>query len=171
MAGAAFNPCWVYYSSTVASPEWLVKLLFWIISLALIGWVGCQLYGLLRPYFYPLLLPEALASNDSQSSGTAMTAAQWLQRSQTFARQGDYREACRSLYQATLQRLDDSKLIRQEFSRTDGEYRYLLHGIPNSPPYRVLIDTHERLCFGDMEISAETYAQCQQAYSEIERMR
>jgi hypothetical protein len=150
-------------------PEWLVKTVFWVVSLVLVGWAGRQLYTLLRSYFYPSLLTELTGSSTTQTSKTALTADQWRQRSRTFADQGNYREACRSLYLATLQRLNDSKLIPQEFSRTDGEYRHLLQAVTNPLPYQLLIDTHERLCFGNAEISGEIFEQCWADYWEIER--
>ncbi|MGA7933539.1 MAG: DUF4129 domain-containing protein [Kovacikia sp.] len=152
-----------------APPEWLIKTVFWAVSLVLIGWASRQLYSLLRAYFHPSVFTDLASDSSTQLPHPALTADQWLQRSRTFARQGNYREACRSLYLAALQRLNDKQLIAQESSRTDGEYRHLLQEISHAPPYQLLIDTHERLCFGNAEISAETFDQCQQAYGEIER--
>ncbi|UBF26927.1 DUF4129 domain-containing protein [Kovacikia minuta CCNUW1] len=150
-------------------PEWLVKAVFWGVSLVLIGWVSQQLYTLLRFYFYPSLLTESSPGETPLPPPKALTVEQWLQRSRTFARQGNYREACRSLYLAALERLNEDDLIPQELSRTDGEYHRLLQTIPNASPYQLLIHTHEQLCFGHAEISAETYDHCQRSFAELER--
>jgi hypothetical protein len=88
-------------------------------------------------------------------------------------RQGNYREACRSLYMALLQKLDEAQVIPQQASRTDGEYLqqietlYVRSRLSDVAPYRTLILTHEQLCFGNTEISDAEFRDCQQAYQEI----
>jgi hypothetical protein len=153
-----------------APPEWLMKSLFWSIAIALTGWIGWQLYQLLRPYFYPVLWAqrEPQLNQTDSASHENLTIAQWLQRSRTFALAGNYREACRALYLATIQRLDNDKQIPNVLSRTDGEYLRLVQTLANPQPYEVLIRTHEWLCFGHQDISAEMFERCQQAYQEIE---
>ncbi len=69
---------------------------------------------------------------------------------------------------AALQRLSDSNLIRQEPSRTDGEYLQLVQEFASSHPYQLLIQTHERLWFSQDAASAEEVDRCWQAYREIE---
>lgn len=150
-------------------PEWFLRSAFWILAALLIGWIGWQLYLLLRPYIAPYWLTRSSHPNYSNppNAPESLTASQWWQRSRTFAQQGNYREACRALYLATLQKLDDQGLIPAQFSRTDGEYWQLLQTLPDSRPYQILFQTHERLCFGDREISQQTFDDCEQAYREI----
>lgn len=150
-------------------PEWFFRSAFWIIAALLILWIGWQLYLLVRPYIDPYWLTRS-GKPDSSTPAIAtesLTASQWWQRSRTFAQQGNYREACRALYLATLQHLDDQALIPAQFSRTDGEYWQLLQPLPNSRPYQILFQTHERLCFSDRGISQQTFNECEQAYREI----
>ena len=85
-------------------------------------------------------------------------------------RQGNYSEACRCLYIATLQQLHEKKILRHKSSRTDGEYLQLLQlSVTPIQPYETLITTHEQLCFNNTEVQEENYQQCQQAYREIDK--
>lgn len=156
-------------NSNWSLPEEFFRIAFWIIAALLIGWIGWQLYLLLRPYIAPYWLTRLGQSEKSApSTATAsLTASQWWQRSRMFAQQGNYQEACRALYLATLQTLDDQRLIPTAGSRTDGEYWRILQTLPNSQSYQVLFQTHERLCFSDRAISQQTFNDCEQAYREI----
>jgi hypothetical protein len=148
-------------------PEWLFRSVFWFIVVVLAVWVGFRLYQLLRPYLNLNWLerPQPVAQ---KSSPTDLTVAEWLHRSRTLAQQGNYREACRALYLATLQRLHDIDLIPSQPSRTDGEYLDMLQTMPNPRPYEVLMQTHEQLCFSNTDISREAFDRCEQAYEAIE---
>jgi len=146
-------------------PDWLLKLLFWVLVGLVAGWAIWQLYRLLRPVWGGF---GSAADRYSTPSPTKnLTVSQCLQRSRALAQQGNYREACRMLYLAALQRLDEAKVVPQQVSRTDGEYLNCLHPLTNDRPYRVLIQTHEQLCFSSRDISAETFDRCEQAYQEI----
>ena len=150
-------------------PEWLREAIFWFVVLAAVGWTGWQLYKLLQPYVVPHLRSKTALDRSSDSiSSSQLTIAEWLQRSQNAQRQDNYREACRSLYMATLQRLNDATLILQEPSRTDGEYLALSQSLSPFTAYQTLIQTHERLHFSDVAVSREVYDRCWQAYQEIE---
>jgi hypothetical protein len=150
-------------------PDWLLQLLFWVIVGGLISWLGWQLYQLARPYFAALKIAQQGQSDRQSSVDRPVTAAAWLQRSRIFAQQGNYREACRALYMAALQRLNDTEPIPHEPSRTDGEYLRLTQTLPRPASYQVLIRTHEQLCFNNTDISVDEFDRCQQAYHEIER--
>jgi len=151
-----------------ALPEWLLRLLFWLIAGALIVWLSWQLYTLLRPYFDAAIRTQSRPSDNQSQIERPVTVATWLQRSRTFAQRGDYREACRALYMAALQRLNDSDPIPYEPSRTDGEYLQIVQTLPRPTPYQVLIRTHEQICFTEAEVSAAEFDRCQQAYQDIE---
>lgn len=137
--------------------------------IAMITWAGWQLYKLLSPYVeaYWQLNRETLRP-PRPSHAAPLTVAEWLKRSRTAHQQRDYREACRALYMAALQRLNDAHSIPQEASRTDGEYLHLVQTLRPSHAYQMLIHTHERLCFSQTAISAETFDRCWQAYQEID---
>ena len=147
---------------------WLGELLKAVVLLLLglcLTWLGWKLRRLLKPYLYSLSgSPRASATTQVNE----LSAQAWLQRSQACFRQGNYREACRYLYLAMLQRLNDTGIAPHQPSRTDGEYRQLVQQLPQSQSYQTLITTHEQLCFGNAEIKLETFDQCQQAYREIE---
>lgn len=149
-------------------PDWLQKGLFWFMVVALILWAGWQLYQLLQPYLSGYFHPGNLSPPLTTAPTTRLTASDWLKRSRQAQQQGNYREACRALYMATLQQLSDNSLICQEPSRTDGEYLHLIQEISASQPYRLLIQIHEQLCFSDTDISVEVFDRCWQAYREIE---
>jgi hypothetical protein len=158
------------------SPGWmspwlinLLKFLFWLILALFLAFVLWRLWQEFSPYVYSWLsrgrnAADAAAKNRADDLSVAL----WLERSQSFYRQGNYREACRCLYLAILQHLHDTKLIPHKFSRTDGEYLKLLRSnVTPVQPYETLITTHEQLCFSNAEILPENYQQCQQAYQEI----
>lgn len=97
-----------------------------------------------------------------------LSAGQWLKRSQDFASQGNYSEACRSLYMATLQQLHERQLIPHQLSRTDRDYITLTSQLPQAEAYRTIFTIHEQLCFAGHSIEAKTFQHCQQAYQHIE---
>ncbi|MBD2448712.1 DUF4129 domain-containing protein [Nostoc sp. FACHB-152] len=159
------------------SPGWqispwlgnLLTFLFWLIVALFAAFVIWRLWQEFSPYIYSWL-SRGNNSVDAASKNRAndLSVTLWLERSQEFYRQGNYREACRCLYLAILQHLHDTKLIPHKFSRTDGEYLKLLSStVTPVQPYETLITTHEQLCFGNAEILPENYQQCQQAYQEI----
>jgi len=149
-------------------PEWLLEGLFWLLVIALVSWVGWQLYKLLDPYLY---LPGRLGRSPLPTPAPQpqkLTLAEWLGRSRTAQQQGNYREACRCLYMAMLQHLNDKDLIPQQESRTDGEYLRLVQTLNKPQPYQTIIRTHEQLCFSNAAISSDTFERCWRAYQEIQ---
>jgi hypothetical protein len=149
-------------------PEWFLQGFFWFVIIGLAAGVLWQLYQIFRPYVDAYLKPEKGRSPLSTRQPD-LTAAEWLARSRTAQQQGNYREACRALYWSALCQLSDRNQIRQEVSRTDGEYLNLVLMIKQNKPYEVLIRTHERLCFSDEAISVDTFNRCWRAYQEIEQ--
>jgi hypothetical protein len=153
----------------VSISPWLLNGLFWGLVLGF----GILVIWWLMPLFRRTW--RALQrSTDGQAESLAplpprdRTVAEWLRQAKTFQQQGNYAEACRALYMAMLQRLNDTKIALHEPSRTDGEYLRLVQSLAQSRPYRTLIQTHEQICFGNAQISDETYTLCQQAYREID---
>jgi hypothetical protein len=153
-------------------PDWVFRLCFWTIAIALILWIGWQLYRLLSPYLLKNLFPEESRSKDAAGNDSVdlVPEARWVVRSRTFAQQGNYRAACQALYMAMLQQLEDRKILPGDRSRTDGEYLRFLQTQPNPRPYHVLFRTHERLCFGEVDISEAQFLDCEQAYRETETL-
>lgn len=153
-------------------PDWLARLLleglFWLMVFAVIGWAGWLIFKAISPYLGLDWLPRRQKQRHSNIVEESLSVSEWLQRSQAFAQRGNYREACRALYQAALQKLDERELILNQASRTDGEYISLLQTLPNSQPYETLINTHERICFSQTPITKENFVHCEQAYREIE---
>lgn len=147
-------------------PEWLAQLFFWAVVTVLVLWLLWQLYQRLRSYLNAAIAPITPATVVPQAT-PSLTVHQWFGRSQLLANQGNYREACRSLYLALLQHLDETRQIPQQSSRTDGEYRQLLQARPQAPLYQIVLDTHEQLCFSQTEVSADTFKRCQQASQEV----
>ena len=165
--------------SNASLPSWwdspmiqrLAKAAFWVILGLLLTWVGLQIWRWLRPYLYSLRQSlNQPTQKVTQTPAQSLSVAGWLQRSQKFQQQGHYREACRSLYMAMLQRLHDNGIAPHESSRTDGEYLKLIQQLPQPKPYRTLLMTHQQLCFSNTEASNSDFEQCQQAYQEIEAL-
>jgi hypothetical protein len=147
----------------------LLDVLFWGLVLALGTLVIWWLMPLFRRTWFALQQSaEGQSEPRSPLPPRDLTVAEWLQQAKMFHQQGHYAEACRALYMAMLQRLNDTKIALHEPSRTDGEYLQLVRSLAQSRPYQTLIQTHEQICFGNAQISNETYTLCQQAYREIE---
>jgi Domain of unknown function (DUF4129) len=154
-------PRWSY-------PEWWLEIAFWFVVAAIALWLLWLLYQWLSPYVERGLQGSKLMQREPRDRKVERTVAGWMKLVQDFQRQGNYREACRSLYMAMLQGLNDAKLVPHQASRTDGEYQNLVSLLPRSQSYETILRTHEQMCFGEGNISAETFNRCQQAYREIE---
>lgn len=110
-------------------PSWLdspligtmAKAVFWIILAGLLTWVAWQSWQVLRPYIYRLRKQiNNLENGAAKTPNKDLTVANWIQQSQKFQQQGNYREACICLYMAMLQRLNDSGIVPHQSRRTDG---------------------------------------------------
>ena len=159
-----FSPQW-------SISPWMLKLLnfiFWLLLGLFLVWVGWRLWRELRPYFNSWLAGHNSTNSQAKTAENELSVTECLTRSQEFSRQGNYRQACRYLYFAMLQHLHGQGILPHKSSRTDGEYLQLLRMFVTSiQPYETLMTTHEQLCFGNAEISADNYEHCQQAYREI----
>ena len=140
----------------------LIKILFWLLLGVFLIWLCWRMWQIVKRY--PLKTGANVVTAKIHESD--LSVAIWVQRSQEYLRQHNYREACRCLYMAMLQRLSDTGIAPHQHSRTDGEYSQLLQHLPSSQSYQTLIKTHEQL-FGSSEISPETFARCQQAYRDL----
>lgn len=150
--------------------EELLKVAFWAIVLFASIWLGWQLWRFFSIYLSPANSNASRwLKRPSPEEEHDRTVAAWLRQVQEFQRQGNYREACRALYLAMLQRLSDTHLLPHQPSRTDGEYLRAVQQLPQAQSYQTLISTHERLCFGNAAISTEDLRHCQQAYQKIEQ--
>lgn len=156
--------------SWITSPilEKVIKALFWGILGLLVTWLVWQLWQVLHPYLYNLKNQRSQLTNSATTSVRESSVADWLQRSQKFQQQGNYREACICLYRAMLQRLNDRGIAEHQPSRTDGEYLKVVQQLPQSNPYQTLLTIHQQLCFSRAEASPRMFEQCQQAYRDIE---
>jgi len=154
-------------------PSWLVeglKALAWIVTFALLLWLVRYAWRRLKPYLMELRTRRAVGRNTT-SRVSEMPVEAWLKSSQAYFHQGNYREACRCLYMATLQLLHERAIARHQSSRTDREYLQLVQQLPQFQSYRTLITTHEQLCFSNREVLSETFERCQQAYRNIARQK
>jgi hypothetical protein len=148
-------------------PPWLYQLIFWLLLGLVLVWLGWQLVSVGIPYFQKVWQHSPLFPSSPQVKTKPLSVAKWLKRSQQFQAQGNYSEACRCLYFALLQQLDDGGIIPQRISRTDREYQQLVAAFPKNSLYHILLTTHEELCFGLQPISPEKFTQCQQALETI----
>lgn len=152
-------------------PEWLImaiSYLLWFLLFAGLAWItylivtryGKQLGSRRRRPVTPELKPVK-----------QYTLAELLNKVQQFQQQQNYGEACRYLYLAMLQKLNDANLVPHQTSRTDREYAKILHHLPGMSPVtnqgKILLQTHEQLQFADRIITAEGFDSCQKAYSQI----
>ncbi len=157
-------------------PSWLkspllwtiAKIAFWVLLAWLLSWAALRIMRRLSPYFYGLRNQLSESADKARAQNSEVLIANWLQRSQKFQQQGNYREACLCLYRAMLQRLNDTGIAKDQPSRTDGEYLQLVQQLPQPQPYQTLLLTHQELSFSNAEASPSLFDECQQAYREIE---
>ena len=151
--------------------EWLrlfVKILLWSITAAILVWLTWQLWLLFRPYVRTWQKQQQQSRQlSNQQTVIELSINEWLERSQDFQKQRDYRQAIFCLYQAMLQQLSDRGIIPNLSSRTDREYLKLIQQSQISPAqsYQLLLNTHEQLCFTDQDADESLWQQCQQAFN------
>ncbi|MEM6449605.1 MAG: DUF4129 domain-containing protein [Cyanobacteria bacterium P01_D01_bin.105] len=158
-------------------PEIVQQLLFWGLIIALGAWLAFLLYRALEQPIRDWLERTqgwTTLGDRPQTLGQDRSAQYWWQQAQTLAKQGNYTDACKALYRATLQQLHDGQIVSHDASRTDGEYlvgigRSIQTSVPR--PYQLLIGTHERLVFGVAEASGEMFKRCSLAYQALQRTR
>jgi hypothetical protein len=80
-----------------------------------------------------------------------------------LARAGQYRDALRALYSATLVALDRASLIRLDPSRTNGQYVRSMPSGPARQQFGVFTENFECKCYGDEPVTQADYeqAECQ----------
>ncbi|GAP98879.1 DUF4129 domain-containing protein [Leptolyngbya sp. NIES-2104] len=149
--------------------SWWLEAIFWTIIVLFVLWLGFQIYLAVRSYVRRNQAQIAKFLDRSATLEKELTIAQWVRTAQEFQQQGNYREASRALYMAMLQRLNETKLIPGDQSRTDREYSRLVQLLPQSESYQMLLEIHELLYFSNLPISAEMFDRVQKAYGNIER--
>lgn len=159
----------VYLPSWLDNPIILMmaKVVAWLLFAFLLSWVVVQIIRLLNPYIYGIRNKINLTTETREESQLELSVKAWLNQSQKCQQIGNYREACRCLYMAMLQGLNDRSIISDKPSRTDGEYLELIQQLSQPKPYQKLFITHQQLLFGNLEVSAAVFAECQQAYQQI----
>jgi uncharacterized iron-regulated membrane protein len=152
-------------------PEWLITAIsyfLWFLLFAGLAWIA---YLIVNRYGKQFGLRNRRPSAPKQQPVKQYTLAELLSQAQHFQSQKNYGEACRYLYLAMLQRLNDANLVPHQTSRTDREYAKILTHLPGMAPVtnqgKLLLQTHEQLQFADRTITAEGFDSCQQAYSQI----
>lgn len=166
---AQIEPPNVKLPSWLDSPIWwaIAQFAFWLIVALLAVWASSQLWQLSRFYLHNFKKRNRTTDGSAQQTIKDLPVAEWLLRSQKLQQQGKYRQACRCLYMAMLQRLNDAGIAVHQPSRTDGEYLQLIQQLPQPIPYETLIAIHEQLYFGNAEASPSIFERCQQAYQQI----
>ena len=83
-----------------------------------------------------------------------LTTAEAIDRAQTAARSGDYRNAARHLYLSSLLWLEERGVLRYDRSRTNREYLAQLQGKPAYHNLKPVVDTFERVWYGQRPLDA-----------------
>ena len=142
----------------------LLHSLLWLVIALAIAVIGLN-YKTWRHYWLQL---QGRIQFDSPPLPHPSTQ-RWGQLAQQSAQQGNYAQACRYLYLATLQTLHDRQLITQTAARTDREYTLLVEGLPHSGAYQTVFSLHQQLCFGQGSASPQLFKRFEQAFELIRR--
>jgi hypothetical protein len=152
-------------------PEWLITAIsyfLWFLLFAGLAWIT---YLIVNRYGKQFGSRRRRPSTPDLQPVKQYTLAELLHKAQQFQNQKHYGEACRYLYLAMLQKLNDANLVPHQTSRTDREYIKILNHLPGIAPVtnsgKILLQTHEQLQFADRIITAEGFDSCQQAYTQL----
>ena len=173
---------WSEYRLSQLNPDWnldsplfkllwrIVKICLWAIIAVSIVWLVWQAWLLLRPYWRGWRRKSVGSPIDPPPTTPSLSAADWVERSQTARIEADYRQAIFCLYQAMLKLLEERGIMPVQPSFTDEEYRRSLLQRPIFPPqpYETLLSIHQRLCFSQAQADRALFERCQQAYQQIE---
>ena len=149
----------------------IIKFCLWLIIALMLVWMTWQLWLLFRTYWKGWQrTSDRYSAYNPPVNTIQLSAADWVERSQSARIEGNYRQAIFCLYQAMLQLLDERDIIPNQLSLTDEEYRRSLLQIQVSPfpAYELLLSIHQRLCFSRAEANQALFEECQQAYQQIE---
>ncbi len=147
----------------------LVRFVGWAIALLLLSWFLWRLSDILGPYIYRAFNPVTPGKRKETPLIKNLSVERWLKRSRQLQSRGHYGEACRCLYMAMLQRLNDKSIIPHQPHLTDREYQTLLQQEMSINAYQKLLQTHEQFYFDNRDITSDMLSECQKAYREIER--
>ena len=149
----------------------IIKFFLWSIVAVLVVWIVWQLWLLFRSYGKRWQRTGARSSiAPSPPQTRQLSAADWVERSQSARIEGNYRQAIFCLYQAMLKLLDERNIVPTQLSLTDEEYRRSILKTQLAPfaPYDLLLSIHQRLCFSSAEANQALFEECQHAYRQIE---
>ena len=173
---------WSEYRLSQLDPDWnldyplfkllwrIVRICLWAIIAVSIVWLVWQAWLLLRPYWRGWQRASVGFPIDPPPTTSSLSAADWVERSQTARIEADYRRAIFCLYQAMLKLLEKRGIMPVQPSFTDEEYRrsLLQRQIFPPQPYETLLSIHQRLCFSQAQADRALFERCQQAYQQIE---
>lgn len=147
----------------------IIKFCLWSIIAVLLVWIVWKLFPLLRSYWKRWSRSEPRNYSITPVHLPQLSAADWVERSQTARIDGDYRGAIFCLYRAMLSLLDERNIIPTQSSLTDEEYRRSLLKMQISPfqSYELLLSIHQRLCFSKAEADRSLFEECKLAYQQI----
>jgi hypothetical protein len=100
---------------------------------------------------------------------SARSASLLAQDARDYGTRGNYREACRALYLAMLQQLNDRKILQNQPSRTDGEYTRLVEPLKTAQAHQRILEIHEQITFRPGPVDAATFKACETAYNTIDQ--
>ena len=150
---------------TISIPVDLVVTIAGILILIFVFWfVGREFMG--------GLLLEAGAGPSTRDAGEPLTAARALQQAQNLSTAGDYRNAVRYLYLASLLRLDERGLLRYDRSRTNREY---LRSVDETPELasnlKDVIDVFDEVWYGYQPLDKSSYEHFADRVSDLQNQQ
>ena len=155
-------------------PSWLRDLILWSLAGILILLVSWLIYLIVDDVLnrrQPRRVQETVVADEA--APPHHSATEWVRQANQLAQAGQWQAACRALYMAALEILDQRQWISRQSSRTDQEYLQQLDRLSDQlaqpRPYQLLIRTHERSHFGNEVLSEENFQRCRRAYQEVEK--
>jgi Domain of unknown function (DUF4129) len=141
----------------------LVAVVVLLLVAWLVWWLGPMVRGAVARWQQREVLLESGPQVPTRS------ASLLIQDARDYGAQGNYREACRALYLATLQQLNDRKILQHQLSRTDGEYARMVEPLNAAKAHQTILNIHEQITFRPGPVDAATFKACEQAYGAIDK--
>jgi hypothetical protein len=113
------------------------------------------------------VLSERRAIAEAEQEET-ISAAEASDRAQADARAGDYRNAARHLYLASLLWLEEHGMLRYDRSRTNHEYLAQVRGKQVYDDLAPVVDTFERVWYGQRPLDEQGFQQYEQQVAALQ---
>jgi hypothetical protein len=112
---------------------------------------------------------KGLSKTAQEQKVQLLDSAAWKSQASRWAKEGNWKEACRAIYLSALRLFDERSILEFSPTRTNYEYFYSLARFQKlADSFRMLAQIEEFIWFGDREAASDDYQQSLELLKEIE---